>query len=126
MSTWTLRKEFKFEAAHFLPQHDGKCQRMHGHSWRGWVVLEGEDLQVAGAKQGMLQDYGDVSAVVKPMVEKYLDHYLLNDSIPGMANPTSENIARWVFNFLVPKLALLKAVVIQETCSSACEYRPTK
>jgi 6-pyruvoyltetrahydropterin/6-carboxytetrahydropterin synthase len=125
MATWTLRKKFTFEAAHFLPDHDGKCQRMHGHSWVGWAVLEGETLQLRGPKAGMLVDYGDVSVVLKPMVDTYLDHYLLNDSLPGLKNPTSENVAKWVFNFLSPKLALLRAVEIEETCTSACIYRPT-
>lgn len=126
MPTYSLRKEFKFEASHVLPNHDGKCSRLHGHSWRGWVIVEGNTLENKGPKVGMLIDYGAISMAVKPMVEKFLDHYHLNDSIPGMQNPTSECIAKWVFDYLNPKIPMLAAVEINETCTSACTYRPIK
>lgn len=124
MATYTLKKKFTFEAAHYLPNHDGKCQRLHGHSWIGWVVLEGEELQRKGPKQGMLVDYGDVSARLKPLVDEYLDHHHLNQSIPEMVNPTSENIAKWVYDQLSGTLRHLRAVEIEETCTSSCTYRP--
>ena len=117
-----LEKEFRFEAAHQLPNHDGKCRRLHGHSWVGRIIVEGPDLHVEGAKAGMLIDYGDLSAMVKPLVEKSLDHYHLNEST-GLNNPTSEELARWVYNQLKPDLPLLTAVQIDETCTSRAEYR---
>ncbi len=120
-----LRKTFRFEASHQLPHHDGKCRRLHGHSWVGTVVVEGEDLCAIGAKQGMVVDYGDISEAVKPLVEKYLDHWHLNEST-GLENPTSEALARWVYDKLKPVIPQLSAIFIQETCTAECEYRPTQ
>ena len=118
-----LCKGFKFEAAHRLPHHDGKCQRLHGHSWRGMIICEGEGLAEQGPQQGMLIDYGDMSTAVEGLVEGKLDHYFLNDSL-DMESPTSENIAEFCFFWLKPMLPLLKAVIIEETCTSSCEFRP--
>ena len=121
---FTITKQFRFEAAHRLPHHDGKCQRLHGHSWRMNIVLQGDRLVTAGPKQGMLKDYGDVSAAVKPLVEQCLDHHYLNETIPSIENPTSENIAKWVFEQLQPIIPELVAVTIYETCTSECTYQP--
>lgn len=123
---YKLEKTFKFEASHQLPKHDGKCQRLHGHSWRGTVVCEGADTDIeeAGPKTGMLIDYSVISAAVDPIVETYLDHYHLNDTL-GLY-PTSEVIAKWLYMKLKPKLPLLAAVIIEETCTSRCEYRETR
>lgn len=113
-----LSKTFRFEAAHDLPTFpDGhKCRRLHGHSFRFDVVVEGE---VDPAK-GFLIDYGDIKAIVDPIV-KELDHYYLND-IKGLENPTSEMIAVWLFDRIKPKLTLLSKVIVYETCTSRCEY----
>lgn len=114
-----LVKSFGFEAAHWLPTFpDGhKCRRLHGHSFRVEVVVEG-DLD---PERGYLVDYGDIKAATQP-IELELDHRCLND-IPGLENPTSEMIARWIWNRLHPALPLLAQVVVHETCSSRCEYR---
>lgn len=118
-----LVKEFTFEASHQLPDHDGKCRRLHGHSWRGRLILEGTTLQPIGPKKGMLIDYADVKAALEPLVNDYLDHYHLNDST-GLDNPTSENLAKWIYYRLAAKLPLLKAVEILETCTCSCTYTP--
>lgn len=120
-----LMKTFRFEAAHHLPQHDGKCRRVHGHSWVGKIVVEspGCNLRCDGPKAGMVIDYGDISAVIKPVVEQYLDHWNLNETT-GLANPTSEELARWIYDKVKPALSMLAAVIIEETCTSSCEYRP--
>lgn len=120
-TVWTLKKKFRFEAAHKLPHHDGKCQRLHGHSWVGWVIVEGDKLMDSGAQKGMVLDYGYISSIVKPLVNEYLDHHYLNDTL-GLENPTSEEVARWVFDQLSPVIMGLRAVVIEETCTSACIY----
>lgn len=122
---WTLKKEFRFEAAHRLPNHDGKCARLHGHSWRGLVVVEGHTVHTTGPKAGMLVDFTSISAPVKEMVDKYLDHYFLNETL-GLDNPTSEKVAEWVFKYLKFNAAHLPiaAIVIEETCTSSCEYKP--
>ncbi len=118
---FTLKKEFTFEAAHMLPHHDGKCRRVHGHSWRMRVVVAGQELHTEGPKAGMLMDFGDISKAVKPLVEDYLDHFCLNDTT-GLENPTSEELARWVYDKLRGKLPELVAVEIDETCTSSCRF----
>lgn len=118
-----LEKEFKFEAAHRLPHHGGKCRRLHGHSWRGRLVVEGESLHTAGSSTGMLVDFDVLKRSVKDVVEHKLDHHYLNETL-DLESPTSEEIARWVYDRLKPSLPLLVAVIIEETCTSRCEYRP--
>ena len=118
---FTLTKEFKFEASHQLPNHDGKCQRLHGHSWVGRVVLKGSKLAEDGPKQGMLIDFGDVSKVIKPTVDDFLDHHHLNDTL-NLKNPTSEEVARLLYQIWKPLLPMLYAVEINETCTSSCCY----
>ena len=114
-----LTKTFHFEAAHDLPTFplDHKCRRLHGHSFRFDVTVEGE---VDPAK-GYLIDYGDIKAAADPIVKR-LDHYYLND-IEGLKNPTSENLAKWIWDQLKPSLPLLSSIIVHETCTSACEYR---
>ncbi|MFW6295871.1 MAG: 6-carboxytetrahydropterin synthase QueD [Halothece sp.] len=123
MEEWLIYKEFRFEAAHRLPHHDGKCRRLHGHSWVGRVYVTGNQLISDGAKQGMVMDYGDIKQYLKPLVDDFLDHHYLNETT-GLENPTSEEIARWVFEKL-EKMGLpgLHSVEIRETCTSGCRYR---
>lgn len=120
---WEIYKEFRFEAAHRLPHHDGKCCRLHGHSWVGRVYVAGDTLMPEGPKQGMLIDFSDISAYVAPIVQQYLDHYYLNETLP-LESPTSEAIARWLYEQLAAAgLPGLMAVEIRETCTSGCVYR---
>ncbi len=120
---FTLSKSFRFEASHQLPGHDGKCARLHGHSWVGKVYCRGEKLQTTGPKAGMLLDYADIKTALKPLVDEKLDHWHLNDST-GLTNPTSEEVSRWIYQQLKPHLPALFAVEIQETCTSSCVYEP--
>ena len=114
-----LSKTFGFEAAHWLPcfPPEHKCRRMHGHSFRVEVVVEGP-LDPA---KGYLMDFGDLKAAAQPL-EQALDHRCLNE-IPGLENPTSEMIARWIWDRLKPTMPLLAEVIVQETCTSRCSYR---
>jgi 6-pyruvoyltetrahydropterin/6-carboxytetrahydropterin synthase len=114
-----LTKTFHFEAAHSLPTfpQDHKCRRLHGHSYRFKVIVEGS----VDPSQGYLIDYGEIKKATDPLVKR-LDHYHLND-IDGLSNPTSEMLARWIWDRLKPQLPLLSAIVVYETCTSACEYR---
>lgn len=114
-----LFKEFGFEAAHHLPNvPDGhKCARLHGHSFRVRVSVDGP----VGDDTGWVMDFADVSAVVRPVIEE-LDHHYLNE-IEGLDNPTSENVARWLWARLTPSLAGLVAVEVRETCTSGVVYR---
>jgi 6-pyruvoyltetrahydropterin/6-carboxytetrahydropterin synthase len=120
---WTLRKQFRFEAAHHLPQHDGKCARVHGHSWVGWLEVQGDHLDTDGPKAGMVLDYADLADAVDPLVETVLDHWDLN-ATTGLLNPTSEALAEWIFLHVKPWLPALVAVEIEETCTASCRYAP--
>ena len=123
--TWIIGKEFRFEAAHQLPNHDGKCARLHGHSWRGVIYVSGNKLMDSGAKQGMIMDYDDIKKYLKPLLDDYLDHYYLNETT-GLANPTSEAIAKWIYEQLENQITGLVAVRIDETCTSQCIYSKAK
>ena len=119
--TWRVSKTFRFEAAHKLPHHDGKCQRLHGHSYVMDITFQDDTLHTTGPKQGMVIDFGDISKVVKPLVNSHLDHHYLNDTL-GEENPTAEVIARWIWDELIDKLPGLASVTIHETCTSAVTY----
>lgn len=119
---WTIEKEFRFEASHQLPHHDGKCRRLHGHSWKGRLICRSNSLQNSGPQRGMVIDFARLSEVVQPLVTEYLDHWHLNESLQ-MENPTAEEIARWIYNRVKAKLPELTSVVIEETCTSRCEYQ---
>lgn len=114
-----LVKVFQIEAAHRLPNvpPDHKCRRLHGHSFRIEVRIEGPiDPQL-----GWVMDFADLNEAFHPLFEQ-LDHNCLND-VEGLENPTSENLARWVWQRLKPGLPFLTEVRIAETCTSACIYR---
>lgn len=117
---YELRKTFRFEAAHRLPLHEGKCHRLHGHSFRGTVYLKGEEV----AEGGMLVDFGIVGALVEVMTKTKLDHFYLNESLE-MQSPTAELIAKWCFEWLqrTEIAPFLAAVEIEETCTAAATYR---
>lgn len=117
-----LRKTFQFEAAHRLPRlpKSHKCHRLHGHSFQVEIVVTGE----CDPKLGWLIDYAEITKAFKPIWEK-LDHFYLNQ-VPGLQNPTSENIAVWIWKKLKPQLPLLSEVVVAETCTAKCIYRGEK
>ncbi|MDB5093305.1 MAG: queuosine biosynthesis protein QueD [Candidatus Eremiobacteraeota bacterium] len=94
-----------------LPHHPGKCSRLHGHSYRLDVGLEGP-LQGDGPAAGMIQDFDLVSRVVKEAVVSQLDHQSLNDAID---NPTAENIVVWIWHRLAPALPQLTELTLWET-----------
>lgn len=114
-----LVKSFGFEAAHWLPTfpEGHKCRRMHGHSFRVDVVVEGQVSQ----DKGYLIDYGKIEEAVKPLRQQ-LDHQCLNE-VRGLENPTSEILAQWIWDHLQPQLPLLVEIAVHETCSARCVYR---
>ncbi len=114
-----LRKTFQFEAAHLLPRlpETHKCRRLHGHSFQVEVAIAGP-LDPA---LGWVMDYADISMAFKPLWEQ-LDHRYLNE-LEGLDNPTSENIAQWIWDRLKPRLPLLTEVMVAETCTARCVYR---
>jgi 6-pyruvoyltetrahydropterin/6-carboxytetrahydropterin synthase len=112
-------KEFTFEAAHRLPNVPAghKCSRLHGHSYRVTLHVQGQ----VGADSGWVMDFADLTEAFKP-IQAQLDHYYLNE-IDGLANPTSENLARWIWQRVRPRLPQLSQVMVRETCTSGCIYR---
>lgn len=113
-----IYKEFSFEAAHRLPNvpEGHKCGRLHGHSFRVTVFVNGPIQQPTG----WVMDFADIKVAFKPILDR-LDHYYLNE-IPGLENPTSEQLAIWIWNELKPKLPALVRIRVCETCTSGCEY----
>jgi 6-pyruvoyltetrahydropterin/6-carboxytetrahydropterin synthase len=112
-------KEFTLEAAHLLPDvPDGhKCRRLHGHSFRIEVHVAG----LPNPTTGWIMDFADIKAAFQPIHDQ-LDHRYLND-IDGLSNPTSEHLARWIWQRLTPSLPALSKVVVRETCTTGCIYR---
>jgi 6-pyruvoyltetrahydropterin/6-carboxytetrahydropterin synthase len=113
-----LRQRLRFEAAHLLPRapEGHKCRRLHGHSYAIELVLAGE----VDEERGWLIDYADIRRAFAPLHEQ-LDHHYLNE-VPGLENPTSENLARWIWDRLAGSLPL-REVRVEETCTSSCVYR---
>lgn len=111
-------KEFTFEAAHRLPYVPAghKCARLHGHSYRVEIHVRGP----IDPTLGWIVDFADLRNAFDPLRAR-LDHYYLNE-IEGLENPTSERLARWIWDRLKPSLPLLLKVVVRETCTSGCVY----
>jgi len=117
-----IYKSFTIEAAHLLPNlpDDHKCSRLHGHSFKLEIHVSGD----VDKSTGWVMDFADISKAFNPLFER-LDHHYLNE-IEGLENPTSENLAKWVWQKLEPDLPLLSSVVVKETCTAGCIYRGTK
>jgi len=111
-------KAFTLESAHRLPNVPAghKCARVHGHSFRVEIHVRGP----VDAHLGWVMDFADLKAAFQPLYQQ-LDHHYLND-VPGLENPTSENLARWIWQRLRPSLPQLSAVVVRETCTSGARY----
>jgi 6-pyruvoyltetrahydropterin/6-carboxytetrahydropterin synthase len=111
-------KAFTLESAHRLPNVPAghKCARVHGHSFRVEIHVRGP----VDAHLGWVMDFADLKAAFQPLYQQ-LDHHYLND-VPGLENPTSENLARWIWQRLRPALPQLSAVVVHETCTSGARY----
>ena len=118
-ATTEIFREFTFEAAHRLPNlpPEHKCTRLHGHSYKVIVTVTGP----VDPALGWVMDFGDIKEAWKPL-DATLDHYYLND-IPGLENPTSENLAAWIWNRIKPTLPELSSIAVRETCTSGCTYR---
>lgn len=112
-------KELTFEAAHRLPNvpPGHKCERLHGHSFRVEIRVAGPVDPVTG----WVQDFSDLKAAFEPLHAR-LDHHYLNE-VEGLENPTSEHLARWIWDRLSPALPGLVEVTVHETCTSRCTYR---
>ena len=113
-----LTRELRFEAAHRLPRVPAghKCARLHGHSFKIELAIEG----AVNPETGWLIDYDQIDEAWKPL-GAVLDHNYLND-VPGLDNPTSENLAFWLWQKLKGPLPELTRVTVHETCDARCDY----
>jgi 6-pyruvoyltetrahydropterin/6-carboxytetrahydropterin synthase len=114
-----IRKRFRFEAAHTLPYHPGKCARIHGHSYRLEVAIRGP-VRKRGPARGMIDDFDRIERIVGDRVLDALDHRNLNDFVE---NPTVENVLLWIWNRLEGALAQLDELVLWETRTACAVVR---
>ena len=141
MAKVRITKEFKFEMAHALHGYDGLCANIHGHSYRLWVTVRGDiKKEPSHIKDGMVIDFTDLKAIVKPNIIKKYDHSLVPNANSPHANldlsafdkvyylpyqPTSENLVSDFVNLitsLLPENVELLKVVLSETVSSFAEW----
>jgi 6-pyruvoyl tetrahydropterin synthase/QueD family protein len=115
-----LSQSFRFEAAHRLPRlpESHKCHRLHGHSFEVELSVTG----TVDEQAGWLMDFGEISAIVEPIIMSELDHRTLND-VAGLENATSEMLCLWLWRRLKPLLPTLSSVTVHETCVARCTYR---
>ena len=114
-----IYKDITFEAAHMLPNvpTDHKCRRLQGHSFKERLTLDGP----IDKSLGWVEDFSDVKEAFEPIYHQ-LDHHYLNE-VEGLENPTSENLSKWIWTRLKPKLQYLTSIEVKETCSTGCIYR---
>lgn len=113
-----LKQHFQIESARFLPKLEKShpCSRMHGHSFKIILTLVGE----ADPSIGWVIDYNDIQAKMKPILD-LIDHRVLNE-VPGLENPTSEYLAKWVYDKALTVLPILVKVTVAETPATECSY----
>lgn len=113
-----IRRTFRFEAAHRLPnvREGHKCARLHGHSYHVTVAVTGD----VDPHMGWILDFADIDESWKPL-HAILDHRYLNE-IPGLENPTAETIAEFIFRRLVLPAGKLHSITVHETCTSEVTY----
>jgi 6-pyruvoyltetrahydropterin/6-carboxytetrahydropterin synthase len=113
-----IKQQFQIEAARFLPQLPSThpCSRMHGHSFVIILTLQG----ALDPKIGWVRDYHEIHQTMNPLLQS-LDHKVLNE-VPGLENPTSENLCLFIYNQVKPKIMELKAVTVKETSLTECTY----
>lgn len=116
-----ISQAFRFEAAHRLPNvpQTHRCHRMHGHSYRIEILLNGP----VDSHTGFVVDFFDIEEAFGPLL-RTLDHQCLNE-VPGLENPTAENIAIWIWDRTKPRLAQLSSVKVYETSDCWAEYDGT-
>lgn len=123
MNHFLICRRFKFDAAHKIPSHQGKCKNLHGHSWAVDVSLTG-DLICSGPQSGMVMDFGELKNIMSEILESY-DHQCLNDFI---ALPTAETLCSLIEQALslkLPENIKVYSIKVWESGDSYAEYRPT-
>jgi 6-pyruvoyltetrahydropterin/6-carboxytetrahydropterin synthase len=117
----TIAKEFSFDAAHSLPNSDGPCKRLHGHTYRVTVMARGQTQPLDGrAEEGMVLDFTRIKEVFKRRIEARCDHQYLNETAP-VERTTAELLAAWMLAEMREELPQVVAVRVSETPSSWAE-----
>lgn len=111
-----VRRRFRFEAAHHLPRHPGKCRELHGHSYELVVTVE----RPVDPESGLALDFSDLAQSVRRAVLESLDHRCLNDVLD---NPTAERLAAWIWTRLVEALPGLVEIELLETRDCSVVYQ---
>ncbi|MFZ9834722.1 MAG: 6-carboxytetrahydropterin synthase QueD [Holophagaceae bacterium] len=111
-----IRKEYRFESAHFIHNHPGKCKNLHGHSYRCFVSIQG----TPDATTGMVMDFDHLDPILEERVLSKLDHRFLNDVIPLS---TAENISKWIWAQLIDILPGLHQIEVYETVDNCVIYK---
>ncbi|MCM8796507.1 MAG: 6-carboxytetrahydropterin synthase QueD [Candidatus Omnitrophica bacterium] len=115
---YSIKVESVFSAAHNLRAYKGKCEELHGHNWKVEVIASRDKLD----KTGMLLDFKYLKKKLNVCLEK-LDHKYLNRlACFRKVNPTSENIAQYIYSTLKPEIPELKSVVVWENSASCAIY----
>jgi 6-pyruvoyltetrahydropterin/6-carboxytetrahydropterin synthase len=117
--------EAGFSSGHYLRNYHGKCENPHGHNYKVFVTLIGEELD----ETGLLLDFKLLKQVVRPVVE-YLDHQMINDLKPfDEINPSAENLARYFYQKTSQQLldmtggrVTVKDSTVYETDTSFARY----
>jgi len=114
-----LKKIYSFEAAHHLPRVPAghKCSRIHGHSYRVEIALRGP----VDPETGWMVDFAVIDDAWADLFRQF-DHHSLND-VPGLDNPTCENLCSYIWQVMVKTVPHLGAVTVWETADSCCSYR---
>ena len=119
----TVCKTFRFDAAHYLPNYEGKCHALHGHTWTLEVEVSSDELIQSGSEAGMVVDFAKLKKGVESEVIDRLDHTLLNNTVE---NPTCENLLEWIWKALFPIHeggVVLERLRLYETPDSYAEVR---
>jgi len=116
--SWEIARRFRFEAAHLLPHapEGHKCRRLHGHSFEVELRVVGQLAE----PEGWVCDFAELAEAWAPLQEQ-LDHRYLNE-VEGLENPTSEHLAAWIWERVVPRFPGLHAVIVAETCTTQCVF----
>lgn len=118
----SITKIIEFEAAHFIPNHKGKCKNMHGHSYKLEIEVEIKKDNYSPV-EGMIMDFGYLKTILVDMLNEAFDHQVLNDTFPL---PTAENIVMEIQEYIVkllPHYINLTRVRLWETSTSYAEWK---
>jgi 6-pyruvoyltetrahydropterin/6-carboxytetrahydropterin synthase len=113
-----IYKEFIFDSAHFLPHvpDEHKCKQIHGHTYHLRVYIKGNP----GPNTGWVIEFKEMKDIILPVIDQ-LDHKLINN-VPGLENPTAENITSWIWDRLKPILPMLERIELKETPTTGVVY----